>query len=326
LIKDPAKTLTKAYKAVLVIGCLSLIAGLLAVLFELRLLQQLEIGWMSVVFGTIFLILAHYIKRESLVALAIAVTLYSIELLLFFIQLMKGQTPSAAAGGLFRILMLILMVRGFGAIRALRITPSPRPVPLGQSLPQEQIAAQRPAEHQPQPVGPKPISFVAPAPPLSATEPMKTGAISKSITPEVFNLRFVAYRCEISSDRLKIIFQNSSQTELKWFEISALVVRQFPFQPPWEGKVLLDLVPVVGAGEKIYPVRILSSTYVNYGILAQGQSASAKENIRRLASYLLLQNLSIFIDPGTDYFIHAGQPPVRFLSMSQFTEYDSRYG
>jgi hypothetical protein len=175
--------------------------------------------------------------------------------------------------------------------------------------------------------GPKSVSFVGK--PQGATAQPDVGrsdVLSKSLTPEILNLRFVAYRCEISPDHLKAIYQNATQKEFKWLELSSLIIRQFPFQEPWEGKLLLDIIPNVVAGEKVQPVRILSTTYVNYGSLPQGQAASTKENIRRLASYILSQNRSIFVDPGTDYFVHAGQPPVRFLSMSQFVEYDTRYG
>jgi hypothetical protein len=173
--------------------------------------------------------------------------------------------------------------------------------------------------------GPKPVSFVAHVAPAEAPENPKPEVISKTLTPEILNIRYAAYRCEISTESLRVIYQNTTQRELKWYEISSIVIRQMPYQAPWEGKLILDILPNVVAKEKIHPIRILSSTYVNYGFLPQGQSASTKENIRRLASHILTQNRSVYVDPGTDYFVHAGQPPVRFLSMSQFTEYDSRY-
>lgn len=172
--------------------------------------------------------------------------------------------------------------------------------------------------------GPRAVSFVAPVPQNHA-ETMRPDALSKTLTPEILNIRFVAYRCEISDETLRVIYQNATQKELKWYEISAAVIRQMPYQAPWEGKLLLDIVPTAMAKEKVQPIRLLSSTFVNYSYLPQGQSASTKENIRRLATYILSKNHSVFLDPGTDYFVHAGQPPVRFFSMSQFAEYDSRY-
>lgn len=172
---------------------------------------------------------------------------------------------------------------------------------------------------------PRPLSFVANSETPSQPD-LRKEVLSKAITPEILNIRFAAYRCEIAKDHFKAVYQNATQNELKWYEIGSLVIRQFPLQPPWEGKLLVDIVPIAVAGEKINPVRILSTTYVNYGFLPQGQSASTRENLRRFANFILSQNRSIFVDPGTDSFVHAGQPPVRFLSMAQFMEYDTRYG
>lgn len=173
--------------------------------------------------------------------------------------------------------------------------------------------------------GPKPVSFVAPVASADPSENPMPEVLSKTLTPEILTIRYVAYRCEISTESLRVIYQNASQREIKWYEISSIVIRQMPYQAPWEGKLILDILPNVTAKEKIHPIRILSSTFVNYGFLPQGQSASTKENIRRLAAHILTLNRSVYVDPGTDYFVHAGQPPVRFLSMSQFTEYDARY-
>src|SRR5688572_18626537 len=98
------------------------------------------------------------------------------------------------------------------------------------------------------PSQPRPVSFVAPAGDAPQQE-MRKDLLAKSITPEILNIRFVAYRCEVAGDQLKAIYQNATQKELKWYEVSSLIIRQFPFQPPWDGKLLLDIVPVAVAGE-----------------------------------------------------------------------------
>jgi hypothetical protein len=223
----------------------------------------------------------------------------------------------------FGILFLVI-ARGLVAIRDIGNTSAKDQ---STSAVSPTAAAPRVSTGDPSSSGPRSISFVG-IPQGGTTQPDvgRSDVLSKSLTPEILNVRFVAYRCEISPDHLKAIYQNATQKEFKWLELSSLIIRQFPFQEPWEGKLLLDIIPNVVAGEKVQPVRILSTTYVNYGSLPQGQAASTKENIRRLASHILSQNRSIFVDPGTDYFVHAGQPPVRFLSISQFVEYDSRYG
>ncbi|MCI0603951.1 hypothetical protein L0156_13185 [bacterium] len=277
---DPDRFLNIVSALVLFVGGVLVVFGLIAALFEVPLLRDLGLGWGSIVFGIIFL----------------------------------------------------LIVRGFVAIRdtgkipregeAAGAHPSINPTP------QISTAADLSTGGPPSASSavPKSVSFVGTGQPIIQPDAGRADVLSKSLTPEILNLRFVAYRCEIAPDYLKAIYQNATQKEFKWLELSSLVIRQFPFQEPWEGKLLLDIIPNIVAGEKAQPIRILSTTYVNYGSLPQGQATSTKENIRRLASHILSQNRSIFVDPGTDYFVHAGQPPVRFLSMSQFVEYDSRYG
>lgn len=332
---DPRKHISAAYYAVLFVGGVSLLAGLITGLFEIRFLQGLGLGWSSVLFGLVFLLLAYYTKQQSFVALALAAGLYAIDAFAYLLHIVEFSATPTAAGMAFRILMLLVMGRGLIAIRRLKNGPVEGKIAAPPSV--SAVSSDSSSHSSRAPIHPislavpsstesfKPVSFVAPIGSTNIAEAPKRDLLSKSITPEILNLRFVAYRCEIAGDHVKAIYQNASQTELKWFEVSSLVIRQFPFQPPWDGKLLLDIVPLAVAGEKIQPVRILSSTYVNYGFLPQGQSASAKENMRRMATFILSQNRSIFIDPGTDYFVHAGQPPVRFISMSQFTEYDARY-
>ena len=263
-----------------------------------------------------------------MIALWLAIGLYSLDAILFLIQMMSMNVASGSGGLLFRVVMVWIMVRGIHAIRELNRPARTRPATglASASTPLSPISVPPGSGMSVSVSGPKPVSFVPHQGNANQNENVKRELLSKPLTPDILNLRFVAYRCEISTDQFKVIYPNATQKELKWFEVGSLVIRQFPFQAPWEGKLLLDVVPVAVGDEKIQPVRILSSTYVNYGFLPQGQSASTKENIRRLTNFILSQNRSIFIDPGTDYFVHAGQPPVRFLSMSQFTEYDSRYG
>ena len=322
---DPQKNLATAYGAVFFVGAFSVIVGLVAVLFEVRFLQNLGLGWSSILFGIVFLVLGYYVKQGAMIALAIAIGLYSLDGIVFLVDLIQRKGSPATGGIIFRLIMLWFMSRGFGAIRELKANTTRNirnsvPSAPAPSAPAVSLAVPTTAS------GPRPVSFVAPTTPIVQPETPRGEVLSKSITPEILNLRYVAYRCEIFQDHLKAVYQNASQKELKWFEVGAIVFRQFPFQPPWDGKLLLDIVPLNVAGEKIQPLRILSSTFINYGFLPQGQSASTKENMRRMANFILSQNRSIYVDPGTDSFIQAGQPPVRFLSMSQFTEYDSRYG
>jgi hypothetical protein len=326
---EPQKSLSTAANAVFFVGAISLFAGLIAGFFDVQFLKSLRLGWSSVLFGALFLALGYYTRRRSATALWIAVGIYTLDAVLFIVQMITMNALSGSGGLVFRIAMIWLMARGIIAIRELNTSPMTARQPAeNASLQSAGKGGAVSAQSLAMPVlasGPKPVSFVAH--PTSAIQPEigKREMLSKALTPEILNLRFVAYRCEIAIDHFKAIYQNATQREVKWFEIGSLVIRQFPFQQPWDGKLLLDVVPISAGREKIQPIRILSSTYVNYGFLPQGQSASTKENIRRLSNFILSQNRSIFIDPGTDYFVHAGQPPVRFLSMLQFSEYDASY-
>jgi hypothetical protein len=224
-----------------------------------------------------------------------------------------------------------LVIVGFSLLALnflVRLTQTKTPdIPRTASQPsKESRAADAPIEDSARPLASsKSISFVAPVRSADTAGPSPSEAILKTLTPEILNIRFLVYRCEVSEQSLRAIYQNATQRELKWFEIASITIRQMPNQEPWEGKLILDIVPNAMPNEKVKPIRISSTTFVNYSALPQGQSASTRENLRRLASYALSRHRLIFLDPGTDYFVHVGQPPVRFISMAQFTEYDSRY-
>ncbi|MGH9856320.1 MAG: hypothetical protein ACRD4B_00615, partial [Acidobacteriota bacterium] len=116
---DPEKSLSTAASAILLVGGISLLAGLIAELFEVRFLQNLGLGWTSILFGVLFLVLAYYTKRKSMVALSFAIGLYTLDALVFLVQMMSMNAASGSGGMIFRLAMIWLMVRGIGAIREL---------------------------------------------------------------------------------------------------------------------------------------------------------------------------------------------------------------
>ncbi len=356
---EAEKRHASAYGAVLFIGGMSLLVGLVAELFEIDFLQRLGHGWSSIVSGIIFVVLGMYVKRGSPIALGIAIGFYLLDGIFVIHQMIRLQSAPGIGGMIFRVAMLYLMFKGFGAIKEMKEDsrasavssrpfspyaphPSPYvPTPVYAPAPPPLPSPQAPAPNYgsagapPAPTtasgysatptsGLKAMSFVAP--PQAANPEVKPDLVVKTIVQDIQSIRFVAYRAEIEPNGLRVIFQNGSQQELSWVKMAGIVIRQLPFNQPWDGKLLLDVVPSVVAGEKIIPIRILSTTYINYSFLPGGQSASTRENLRRLAAYAIAKNSTIFADPGTDYFVHGGQPPVRFVSIAQFGEYDSRYG
>jgi hypothetical protein len=139
-------------------------------------------------------------------------------------------------------------------------------------------------------------------------------------------LRFVAYRCEISETGIRAIYTNGQERDYVWAAFASLIVRQLPTVPPWEGKILLDLIPGQKRDTPFEPLRLFATTYVNYSFLPQGHSPSSQENLRRLANFVIAKNPTIRVEPGTSLFLQTGKTPPKFFVVAQFAEYDARYG
>lgn len=134
-------------------------------------------------------------------------------------------------------------------------------------------------------------------------------------------LRFAAHRCEIRAEGLKASYPDGTTRDVAWSEIATIAVRQLPPDPPWERTLLVDLAPAGGP-----PVRILSTTFVNFAALPGGASATRLDNIRGLTRLVQERNPHTAIEEGTAPALRPGGTPLRLLSMNQFGEYDARYG
>jgi hypothetical protein len=137
-------------------------------------------------------------------------------------------------------------------------------------------------------------------------------------------VRYLAYRCEINNERIRAIYTSGKQSDLLFSDIAAIVVRQLPEDSPWESKLMVDLVPAV-LPEPRKPIRLFSTTYVNYAWLPQGASPSTHENLRRLSNFIAGKNSAIAVDAASVQFLQTGRNPLRFSNAVQFAEYDSRY-
>jgi len=73
---DPQTKLKSAYAIVFFIAGLNLVLGLVSVLFDVEILQQLGIGLGSIFFGLAFLVLGFFVKRKSGLALILAIVLF----------------------------------------------------------------------------------------------------------------------------------------------------------------------------------------------------------------------------------------------------------
>ncbi len=117
---EPAQRLSIAYKFIFLIAAANLIAGLSGLLFHSTLWKLPPAGPKSIVIGCIFLVLAFFVIRRSTVALAIAVGILALDVLLAVI--LRHDLPRFVliAAVVFRVFVLLAMVQGFGAIKALK--------------------------------------------------------------------------------------------------------------------------------------------------------------------------------------------------------------
>lgn len=106
-----------AYIALYVIGGLTLLLGLIAELGRVDvLLQYFGSGWFVAVEGAVVIVLGYFTMRGSMIALGIAIALYTLDMLTT-LALSGGRGLS---GIVVRILVLYLLVQGFLAMRELK--------------------------------------------------------------------------------------------------------------------------------------------------------------------------------------------------------------
>jgi hypothetical protein len=117
---DPGARLKAAYQMIYFIAGLNLVLGLVALFFQVELLLNMGIGFFSIAFGLVFLLLAFLTQRKSRVALILAIIIFTLDGLIGIIgSIAMGNT--SVVGSLFvRIILLIPMVQGVGAIKTLK--------------------------------------------------------------------------------------------------------------------------------------------------------------------------------------------------------------
>ena len=109
-VQKAQKRVTHAWQFIAFIGALSVVAGTVAELANVDLLQN-YFDWYSVAEGAIFLVLAYFVRRGSLIALGIAIGLYALDTAALF---------ATGHFGIIRILILLFLLRSLGAANLLR--------------------------------------------------------------------------------------------------------------------------------------------------------------------------------------------------------------
>lgn len=137
------------------------------------------------------------------------------------------------------------------------------------------------------------------------------------------SLRFIVHRCEIVDAGLRVTLPSGEARSIPFAGIVGVVARQLPLDPPWDGALILDVVPSVDVSPE--PVRIFATTVVGYAAIPGGASASRLDNTRRLVAFLQEKCPAAVLDEPTQEFMRGPKGPLRFASMTQFIEYDISY-
>jgi len=117
---DPQTKVKNAYGMVYFVAGLNLVLGLVSFVFNVEFLQQIGIGFGSILFGLVFLALGFFVQRKSTVALILAIVIFALDGIVgFFLAASQGYNPGGG-GIIARIFLLIPMVQGVGAIKALK--------------------------------------------------------------------------------------------------------------------------------------------------------------------------------------------------------------
>jgi hypothetical protein len=100
---DPAAKLAQSFGIIYFIAGLNIVLGFIALIFPVEFLKTLGFGIISVAIGFIFLVLGFFTQRRSLIALIIALIIYSLDTVL---ALFSGFNTALVLSSGFNILAL----------------------------------------------------------------------------------------------------------------------------------------------------------------------------------------------------------------------------
>lgn len=332
--QDTVNRYTVTYSVIFLVGALNVSLSAFALLTHSAALQAYGMGPISLAFGVVFLILGVLVMQGSMIGLLNAVILYLADSALSFAIFSKTGHMIPIGPMIMRVLFLAWMIQGFGALRNLdsldedfspRASNLVKPPPISgfTSAKLDSSEAERRRLEYSRTKQPKKQKMKT----LMSWGGVKAGVKPISSQLAASAIRFVVYRCEITTEGLKAIYTDGKTRKLAWDEIISVVTRQLPPDQPWEGKIVLDILAANEVSEKsATPIRIFATTFVNYASLPDGAASSSQENIRRMGAFISAQNQSIAVDSGTQTFLQTGKMPPRFMNMTQFAEYDATYG
>jgi hypothetical protein len=335
---DPATRHAAAWQMVAAVAVLNVVVGLLVEATGADFLRGIGAGWPSVFSGLVYGILAWLVRGRSIVALGAAVALFVLDgVFVLAAATQPGGTPPV--GGLIaRVFFIVPMLRGFPALRELarsRVRRRPTRPPARAAAPTAAPPA-RAGSVVNTPVA-RVLSGDAERQRLRMTERLDTGpaptvlrrgAISirgqASVDAAAAALRFLVHKVEILETGLRVTTREGRVREVPWNGVGRIVARQLPPDPPWDAGLLVDLVAYLDG--RWEPLRVFTTTLVNFAALEGGASTSRLDNLRRLVRHLRERNPAVALDDDTLAFAEGKRPPVRLVSLTQLAEYDAVYG
>ncbi len=170
------------------------------------------------------------------------------------------------------------------------------------------------------------VAPAAPSAPARALGPNPFDAAVRGVAGDATaaTLRFCARDMELRDRGMVVTQQDDAVRFVEYAQVAGIVVRSLPPEPPFEGRVVMDLVPAPDGEGRRAPVRLLGTTRVNYTALPKGAGTTSADNLRRLADFIMTTQPSIVRDPDLAAFL-AGSPPRRYQSLKEFLAYDAGF-
>ncbi|MDP3450789.1 MAG: hypothetical protein Q8R87_09420 [Anaerolineaceae bacterium] len=122
---NPETKVNTAAGIIFFVAGLNLLLGIIGLLTRSEFLATLGIGWYSIIFGAFFLVMGLLVKKRSMVALILSIVVFSLDALLGVIGSVALGGSAAIGGFVFRVFLIIPMVQGIGAIKALKKQSAP---------------------------------------------------------------------------------------------------------------------------------------------------------------------------------------------------------
>jgi hypothetical protein len=117
---DPLARLRIAYILLYLIAGLNLALGIAVEVFRFDFLLAMGMGPVSLVFGLVMLALGFFVQHRSRLALVLAMLILAADGLIGVILAVTQGYPPSIAGFVVRLLLIVAMFPGLGAIRELK--------------------------------------------------------------------------------------------------------------------------------------------------------------------------------------------------------------